>query len=114
MALMLVSGAALLLRSFVNLLNVDTGFARDGVMVMQMFAWDRNPGPDGCAASSTRRLGRVARDAWRASGRRSAGDAVHRIEHRHPGHDAHRREPAPAPGEELRASFNVATPGYFA
>ena len=45
LALMLVSGTGLLLRSFVNLLNVDTGFRKDGVMVLQMFAWDRNPGP---------------------------------------------------------------------
>ena len=47
LALMLVSGTGLLLRSFVNLLNVDTGFRRDHVLVMQMFAWDRNPGPAG-------------------------------------------------------------------
>ena len=45
LALMLVSGTALLLKSFVNLINVDTGFRSDGVMVLQMFAWDRNPGP---------------------------------------------------------------------
>ena len=25
--------------------NVDAGFRTDGVMVLQMFAWDRNPGP---------------------------------------------------------------------
>ncbi len=45
LALMLVSGTGLLLKSFVNLLNVDTGFRKDGVMVLQMFSWDRNPGP---------------------------------------------------------------------
>ena len=45
LALMLVSGTGLLLKSFVNLVNVDTGFRQDGVMVLQMFAWDRNPGP---------------------------------------------------------------------
>ncbi len=46
LALMLVSGAALLLKSFVNLVNLDAGFARGGVAVLQVFAWDRNPGPD--------------------------------------------------------------------
>jgi putative ABC transport system permease protein len=44
LALILVSGTGLLLKSFVNLLNVDTGFQRRGVMVLQIFAGDRNSG----------------------------------------------------------------------
>ncbi len=44
LALILVSGTGLLLRSFVNLLNVDTGFRQQGVMVLQIFIGDRNSG----------------------------------------------------------------------
>ncbi len=85
MALMLVSGTGLLLRSFVNLLNVDTGFKRDNVMVMQMFAWDRNPGPAALRSFLDRVVGEGRLDSRRRAGRRRAGDAVHRVEHRHPG-----------------------------
>ena len=44
LALILVSGTGLLLKSFVNLLNVDTGFRQQGVMVLQIFIGDRNSG----------------------------------------------------------------------
>ena len=44
LALILVSGTGLLLRSFVNLLNVETGFRQQGVMVLQIFTGDRNSG----------------------------------------------------------------------
>ncbi len=88
MALMLISGTGLLLRSFVNLLSVDTGFKRDHVMVMQMFAWDRNPGPVALRSFLDRVVGESRLDSRRRAGRRGAGDAVHRIEHRHPGADA--------------------------
>jgi putative ABC transport system permease protein len=45
LALVLVAGAGLLIRSFVGLLNVDPGFQRERVMVTQVFAWDYNPTP---------------------------------------------------------------------
>jgi hypothetical protein len=45
LALVLVSGAALLIRSFIGLMNVDPGFQRDRVLVTQVFAWDYNPSP---------------------------------------------------------------------
>jgi putative ABC transport system permease protein len=45
LALILVIGAGLLMRSFVGLMNVDTGFQRDRVLVAQVFAWDYNPTP---------------------------------------------------------------------
>jgi putative ABC transport system permease protein len=45
LALTLVVGASLLIRSFIGLLNVDTGFQRDRVLVTQVFAWDYNPTP---------------------------------------------------------------------
>jgi putative ABC transport system permease protein len=45
LALVLIAGAGLLIRSFVGLLNVDPGFQRDRVLVTQVFAWDYNPTP---------------------------------------------------------------------
>jgi putative ABC transport system permease protein len=44
LALILVVGAGLLSRSFIGLLNVDTGFQRDRVLVAQVFAWDYQRG----------------------------------------------------------------------
>lgn len=113
LALVLVSGAALLVRSFVNLLAVDTGFARAQVAVVQMFAWDRNPRPDQLRTFFGEVLARVGA----LPGVQSAGivTAMPFIE---ANIDVQALftivgDPAPAPGEEPRASVNVATPGYF-
>ena len=40
-ALTLLIGAGLLLRSFAAILAVDPGFRKEGVVVLQVFAWDR-------------------------------------------------------------------------
>jgi putative ABC transport system permease protein len=113
LALVLVSGSGLLLRSFVNLLNVETGFERQGVAALQMFSWDRNPDADARRTFLARSI-----EAIRAlPGVQSVGavcampfiesnidiQGIFRISGR----------PPAAPGEEPRASFNVATPGYF-
>jgi len=114
MALMLVSGTGLLLRSFVNLLNVDTGFTRDHVMVMQMFAWDRNPGPPALRSFHDRVTAKVAA----LPGVQQVGvvQAMPFIESNIDIQDQMRLldQPPPQPGEEIRASYNVASPGYFA
>jgi len=46
LAVVLVIGAGLLIRSFVNLINVDPGFSRDRVASLQTFIWDRYTTPD--------------------------------------------------------------------
>jgi putative ABC transport system permease protein len=114
LALVLVSGAALLVRSFVNLIRVDTGFARSRVAVVQMFAWDRNPRPDQLRTFFGDVLTRVAA----IPGVEAAGlvTAMPFIE---ANIDVQALftitgDPPPAPGEEPRASVNVATPSYFA
>ena len=114
LALVLVSGAALLVRSFVNLLAVDAGFARTHVAVVQMFAWDRNPRPDQLRTFFADVLARVAAlPGVQASGLVTAMPFI----------EANidvqalftvAGDPPPAQGEEPRASVNVATPGYFA
>jgi putative ABC transport system permease protein len=112
-ALVLVSGSALLLRSFVNLVNVDTGFRSDGVMVLQVFAWDRNPDPAARRTFFERVLARL--DALPAVDQVGAVSAMPFIESNIDIQGNFRivGQPAPAPGEDLRSSFNVATPGYF-
>lgn len=113
LALVLVTSAALLLRSFVNLVNVDTGFTRSRVAVLQMFAWDRNPGPDRLRGFFARTLANLA--AVPGVDAVGAVMAMPFIEANIDVQNIFRvvGDPAPAEGEELRASFNVATPGYF-
>jgi len=46
LAVVLLIGAGLLMRSFVTLINVDPGFAIDRVASLQVFIWDRYATPD--------------------------------------------------------------------
>lgn len=113
LALMLVAGSALLVRSFVNLLNVDTGFASRGVAALQVFAWDRNPQPGARRTFFDRAIEKVAAlPGVEAAGAVQAMPFIEsNIDIRGPFRIAG-RPPAPA-GEEPRSSFNTATPGYF-
>jgi putative ABC transport system permease protein len=45
-ALVLLAGAGLLVRSFERLLAVDPGFRGEGVVMAQVFAWDRHAAPE--------------------------------------------------------------------
>ncbi len=114
LALMLVAGSALLLRSFVSLLNVDTGFSSRGVAALQVFAWDRHAEPSARRAYIERAIERMAGlPGVEAAGAVMAMPFIEaNIDVRGVVQIAGR--PAPAEGEEPRSSFNVATPGYFA
>jgi predicted permease len=46
LAVLLLAGASLLLRSFGSLLQTDPGFNPDRVVALQVFAWDRNTSPE--------------------------------------------------------------------
>lgn len=114
LALMLVSGCALLLRSFVNLLNVDAGFRSAGVVALQVFAWDRHPD----LAARRTFFERVTSEIGGLPGVEAVG-AVMAMPFIESNIDISGvfgvvGRPAPAPGDEPRTSFNVATPGYFA
>jgi len=113
LALMLISGTTLLLRSFVNLLNVDAGFRKDGVMVLQMFAWDRNQGPAALRTFFDRVTAKVAA----IPGVESVGSvqAMPFIESNVDIRSAVRLldQPAPPTGEEVRSSINIVSPNYF-
>jgi hypothetical protein len=50
LAVLLLAGASLLLRSFGSLLRTDPGFNPDRVVALQVFAWDRNTTPERRAA----------------------------------------------------------------
>lgn len=113
LALMLVSGTTLMLRSFINLLQVDTGFRKDGVLVLQMFAWDRNNGP---AALRTFHQ-RIVDSVGQLPGVEAVGtvQAMPFIESNVDIQSAVRLidQPAPPPGQGIRSSINVVSPGYF-
>lgn len=113
MALVLVSGCGLLLRSFVNLLNVETGFQTRGVAALQIFAWDRHPDPAARRLFFERVLDRMAAlPGVEAAGAVTAMPFIEsNIDMRGVFQVVGR--PAPAAGEEPRSSFNVTTPGYF-
>jgi putative ABC transport system permease protein len=94
-------------------MSVDTGFRTDGVLVVQMFAWDRNSSPaarrtffdrataQAAAIPGIERVGLVGAMPFIESNIDIRG-VVQLLD-----------QPKPAPGDEPRASLNVATPGYF-
>ena len=114
MALMLIAGTGLLVRSFVNLLHVDTGFKRDHVMVVQMFIWDRNPGAPALRSFHDRVTAKI--ESMPGVEQVGVVQAMPFIESNIDIQGAMRLvdQPAPPPGEEIRASYNVASPNYFA
>ena len=83
-------------------------------MVMQMFAWDRNPGPAALRSFHDRVTAKVAADSRRRS-RSGAVQAMPFIESNVDIQSAVRLldQPAPQPGEEIRSSINVASPGLL-
>jgi predicted permease len=113
MALVLLAGAGLLIRSFVNLLRVDPGFERDNVVVAQVFAWDYNPSPAQLRTFFDTALARLeALPAVQQAGAVSAMPFIEaniNIE----GLFSIAGRPQPPDGSAPRAHLTVATPGYF-
>jgi len=114
LALTLVVGAALLLRSFATILAVDPGFQRDRLLALQIFYWEDEHTPQLRADFFERTL----RDIRALPGVRSAG-AVSAAPFLAANLDIRRTfrrvdEPPPRPGEEPQTYVSTATPEYFA
>jgi predicted permease len=112
-ALVLLAGAGLLVRSFERLLAVDPGFSPKGVVTAQVFAADRHRSPD----RSRLFFGSVVERIQTLPGVEAAGAvsampfAVSNIDIRSNLDIVGR--PAAAPGEQRGAYVTIATPGYF-
>ncbi|HUE85371.1 MAG TPA: ABC transporter permease [Vicinamibacterales bacterium] len=113
LALILVTGAGLLIRSFVGLMNVDTGFQRDRVLVAQVFAWDYNATPAQLRTFFDTTLERLR--ALPAVQHVGAVSAMPFIESNINIQNvfAIAGRPQPVQSEAPRAHLSVATPGYF-
>lgn len=113
LALILVSGAGLLARSFVGLLGVDPGFARERVLAAQVFAWDANPTPAQLTSFFERTLARLG--ALPAVQHVGAVSAMPFIESNIniQGPFAIDGRPTVTQQEEPHAYLSIATPGYF-
>ena len=113
LALVLLVGAALLLQSFVRLVNVDLGFAPDNTVALQVFAWDRQAEEAGRANFFRESLQNIrAVPGVAAAGAISSfplGLAAITSETRFTVHD----RPPPVPGEEPSTVISQVTPGYF-
>ncbi len=113
LALILVTGAGLLIRSFVSLMNVDPGFQRDRVLVAQVFAWDYNPTPAELRTFFNAALERLG--ALPAAQDVGAVSAMPFIESNINIQNVFSivGRPEPAQSEAPRTHLTIATPGYF-
>lgn len=113
LALVLITGAALLMRSFVNLISVDPGFQRDRVLVAQVFAYDHNPSPAHLRRFFADSIDRIkGLPAVQQVGAVSAMPFIESNINIQDGLTLSDR-PAPTTGEAARAHLTIATPGYF-
>jgi len=109
-ALVLLAGAGVLVRSFARLIAVDPGFRKENVLALQVFAWDRPDVMAGFFASSLERMralpGVVSAAAVSAMPFIEANidmESTLLVENR----------PAPRPGEEPRVHVTLASDSYF-
>jgi putative ABC transport system permease protein len=112
LALLLMTGAGLLLRSFAALLETDAGFNPDRVVALQVFAWDRNTTPEKRVAFIQQVQDRM-RDVPHVQSV-GAASAMPFIEANINIETPVLVEGRPLPqGEEASAFLTFATPGYF-
>jgi putative ABC transport system permease protein len=113
LALMLLIGAALLTRSFVSLIKVDPGFAKDNLLALQVFYWNN----EDTYEDRIRFFDETVRRIEALPGVQSAG-AVSAAPFLEANIGIRRAivvegAPEPRPGEEPQVYVTVATPGYF-
>ncbi|HEX9759770.1 MAG TPA: ABC transporter permease, partial [Candidatus Acidoferrales bacterium] len=112
LAVVLLVGAGLLLRSFSGLLAVDPGFATENLAALRAYIWSRYPQP----AQRSQYVREVLERLRATPGIRAAAATM-----RFPFMTDSGPQPIPlrlpdratAPGQEPRAAGNIATPDYF-
>jgi putative ABC transport system permease protein len=113
LAVVLMVGAGLLIRSFNALLAVDAGFSRDRLVVMQVFAWSSYRTATQRETYAREVLGRIRH----LPGVTTAGvtTAVPFLESSNDSSFPVEAEgrPSPVPGGEPTAFYTIASPGYF-
>ena len=113
LAVVLLIGAGLLVRSFITLINVDPGFAIDRVASLQVFIWNRYTTPEQRIAYVDETLKRIEQmPDVEAVGITTAlpileSSAMTSVPLTVDG------QPPPAPGQEPVAQSSIATAGYF-
>lgn len=113
LAVLLLTGAALLLRSFGALLRIDPGFTSDRIVALQVFAWDRNATPEKRVAFMQHVLERMKADPSVAEvGAVSAMPFIEANININTPVLADRPVP-PGSGEGTAAFLTFATPGFF-
>ena len=113
LALVLLTGAGLVLRSFERLLAVDPGFSPGNAVALQVFAWDRHAAPDRTRAFFRETIGRLqALPGVDAAGAVSAMPFANANIDIKSGLTVLGREEKAAT-EERQVYLTVATPGYF-
>jgi putative ABC transport system permease protein len=112
LAIVLLTGAGLLLRSFDRLLSVDPGFSPQNTVALQVFAYDRNPSADHLRAFFRATLERLSAVAGvEAVGAVSALPfASANIDIKTPLQIVGR---GTTPADARQAYVTIATPGYF-
>jgi putative ABC transport system permease protein len=113
LAVVLLIGAGLLVRSFVTLINVDPGFAIDRVASLQVFIWDRYPKPDQRRAYVDETLKRIEQmPNVEAAGITTALPILESSAMTSVPINIDGQPPRPA-GQEPVAQNSIATRGYF-
>jgi len=113
LALMLLTSAGLLIRSFERLLAVDPGFSPRQVVALQVFAWDRNGSPDKARLFFARTLERLrAIPGVESAGAVSAMPFISANINIKSTLDIDGRPQLPN-GDQRIVFVTVATPGYF-
>ncbi|HEX6729407.1 MAG TPA: ABC transporter permease [Pyrinomonadaceae bacterium] len=113
LAVVLLIGAGLLVRSFVRLINVEAGFAVDRVASLQVFIWDRYTKPDQRIAYVNETLNRIEEmPDVEAAGITTAIPILESSAMTSLPLIIDGRPHVPA-GQEPVAQFTVATSGYF-
>lgn len=113
LAVVLLVGAGLLLRSFVSLLRVDPGFAADKVIAIQAFIWDRYSKPELREAYTRETLEKIqSLPGVEAAGVTTAIPLLESSQTSSLPFVVEGRPPQPS-GQEPVAQFTIASANYF-